>query len=91
MMKILPLLKSLGEWGEDQRNGHGTYTYVNKDTYEGEWSNNLRHGSGTYTYASSGAKYVGNWLNGRREGIGELLFSNCKYKGQFASDQVGHA
>lgn len=70
------------------RNGVGTYTYVNGDTYEGDWSNNLRHGQGTYTYADSGAKYVGGWVNGRREGIGELIFANYKYKGNFASDQV---
>ena len=38
------------------RNGVGTYTYTNGDTYEGEWSNNLRHGQGTYTYADSGVK-----------------------------------
>ena len=38
------------------RNGVGTYTYANGDTYEGEWSNNLRHGQGTYTYADSGVK-----------------------------------
>lgn len=78
----------LGGWSDDMRNGFGMYTYQNKDTYEGEWSNNVRHGTGTYTYAASGAKYAGNWLNGRREGIGELLFPNCKYRGQFASDQV---
>ena len=38
------------------RNGFGTYTYANGDTYEGEWSNKLRHGQGTYTYADSGVK-----------------------------------
>ena len=79
---------SIGEWNDDVRNGIGTYTYINGDTYEGEWSNNLRHGQGTYTYADSGAKYVGGWVNGRREGVGELIFANYKYKGNFAADQV---
>ena len=66
------------------------YTYINGDTYEGEWSNNLRHGQGTYTYAESGAKYVGGWVNGRREGVGELIFPNYKYKGNFSADQVSN-
>ena len=79
-----------GEWGDDVRNGFGTYTYINGDTYEGEWSNNLRHGQGTYTYAESGAKYVGGWVNGRREGVGELIFPNYKYKGNFSADQVSN-
>ena len=82
---------SKGEWQDDVRNGIGTYTYINGDTYEGEWSNNLRHGQGTYTFADSGAKYVGGWVNGRREGVGELIFANYKYKGNFSADQVLHA
>ena len=49
-------LSNKGEWADDVKNGFGTYTYANGDTYEGEWSNNLRHGQGTYTYADSGVK-----------------------------------
>ena len=77
-----------GEWGDDVRNGVGTYIYLNGDSYEGDWSNNLRHGQGAYTYAESGAKYVGGWVNGRREGVGELIFANYKFKGNFLADQV---
>lgn len=29
------------------------------------------------------------WTNGRKDGIGEFVFSNYSYKGSFASDQVG--
>ena len=77
-----------GEWLDDSRTGQGTYTYVNGDTYDGEWSNNLRHGHGAYTYVESGVKYVGNWVSGRREVIGELVFPNYNYKGNFSTDQV---
>ena len=31
---------------------------------------------------------MGGWVNGRREGVGELIFSNYKYKGNFSADQV---
>lgn len=35
------------------REGHGTYTYPNNDTYEGEWKNHQRQGKGVYTYAAT--------------------------------------
>ena len=80
----------IGDWDEDLKHGYGTYTYINGDTYEGEWNNNLRHGQGTYTYSSSGVKYVGAWVNGRREGVGEIVFPNYTYKGNFTADQVSY-
>ena len=46
-------VSSLGEWNENIREGHGTYTYPNNDTYEGEWKNHQRHGKGVYTYAAT--------------------------------------
>ena len=33
-------------------------------------------------------QYIGEWCNGRREGTGELIFQNYKYKGNFVDDQV---
>lgn len=32
----------LGSWVEDQRQGHGIYTYPNEDTYDGEWLQHQR-------------------------------------------------
>ena len=43
----------LGDWNENVREGHGTYTYPNNDTYEGEWKNRQRQGKGVYTYAAT--------------------------------------
>lgn len=80
----------IGDWDDDVKHGYGTYTYINGDTYEGEWNNNLRHGQGTYTYSSSGVKYVGSWVNGRREGVGEIVFPQYTYKGNFTADQVSY-
>ena len=92
----------IGQWHNDVRQGIGKYIYINGDTYEGEWDTNLRHGTGTYTYKQTGAQvilltyvinsisiqYVGQWVNGRREGTGELIFPGYKYKGNFLGDQV---
>lgn len=78
----------IGHWKDDVRSGQGTYTYSNGDIYDGNWSNNLRHGMGTYTYIASSVKYEGGWVNGKKEGTGELVFANYIYKGHFSGDQV---
>ena len=69
------------------RNGPGTYTYTNGDTYEGEWVDGMRHGQGSYTFKGTGAKYSGTWVNGRKEGGGELFLGNYTYQGSFTADQ----
>jgi len=46
---------------------------VGIDTYEGRFRKGLPEGVGTYTYAS-GAKYIGEWLGGKREGKGIYTF-----------------
>lgn len=35
-------LLTAGSWVEDLRQGHGVYTYPNRDTYDGEWLHHLR-------------------------------------------------
>ena len=45
-----------GEWENDERNGEGTYYYVNGDMYVGEWKDNCKHGKGVYTCASTKLK-----------------------------------
>ncbi|CAF3443636.1 unnamed protein product [Rotaria sp. Silwood1] len=72
-----------GDWNENVREGYGTYTYPNNDTYEGEWKNHQRHGKGTYTYAATKAQYIGTWINGKRQGPGELQFNRYRYVGKF--------
>merc|ERR1711990_1016591 len=70
-----------GQWTDDRKHGQGTYTYPNGDTYEGNWTHDLRNGTGTYTYASSGSRYIGQWVNGKADGPGELVHSNHRYQG----------
>lgn len=42
MCLCVSLMLTLGEWVEDQRHGHGVYSYVNGDTYTGDWFKNYR-------------------------------------------------
>ncbi|XP_070551298.1 radial spoke head 1 homolog [Ptychodera flava] len=75
-----------GNWAEDLRHGYGVYTYVNGDTYEGEWLGNHKHGQGVYTYKMTGTKYIGTYVNGKREGAGEVIHINHKYQGLMKAD-----
>ncbi|XP_060784752.1 radial spoke head 1 homolog isoform X2 [Neoarius graeffei] len=75
-----------GSWVEDQRQGHGIYTYPNEDTYDGEWLQHQRHGQGVYTYHETGSKYVGTWVMGKMESVGEIIHANYKYQGNFQNN-----
>lgn len=72
-------------------NGKGTATGT--DRYEGTFSKGLPNGVGTYTW-SDGGNYTGEWIEGRRHGIGiyvkrsngndsilDGLWQNDEYKG----------
>ncbi len=54
---------------------HGKGQAVGKDTYEGKFEYGLPNGKGTYTW-STGEIYKGEWVNGKREGIGEYFYTN---------------
>ena len=82
------ILRYEGGWVEDHRNGHGIYYYVNGDTYDGNWYEHKRHGQGVYTYHTSGTKCKGTWVQGKREGDGELIHSNHRYVGCFVSGNL---
>ena len=59
----LGLVEYYGQWHHGKRQGHGTYTFKNGDTYEGEWVSGLREGCGKYTKAN-GDSYTGVWKAG---------------------------
>ena len=65
------------------RNGQGTYTWANGDTYQGEWKNGKMDGQGTHTDAD-GANYQGEWKNDLKEGQGTYTWANGDtYQGQY--------
>ena len=84
--------KYVGEWKDGKRNGRGTYSLANGVTgQEGVWNNDNFVSSlpacggdefsrwtdcfGTQTW-SSGAKYVGEWKNGKFNGQGLYTYSD---------------
>ena len=47
--------------------------FKNGVVYKGEWKGNVRHGYGVQTWPD-GAKYEGNYVDGRKCGQGVLNF-----------------
>ena len=69
-------------YGKWERN----YIGDSKLIYEGEFKNGLFHGFGTIT--SPDSKYIGEYIDGRRNGKGTLvIFDTYKYVGEFKNNQ----
>ena len=44
--------------------------YASNSVYAGEWKDGLWHGYGTFTPTSDGQTYTGEWMKGKRDGLG---------------------
>lgn len=53
MLNLLLTTGLAGSWEQDQRDGQGTYTYPNGDTFRGGWSAGQKSGAGTYFFKDS--------------------------------------
>lgn len=49
-------------------------TYCCISQYEGEVHAGLRHGKGSYRSSSCPSSYVGQWINGKRQGWVNMAF-----------------
>ena len=56
--------------------------YTNGDVYEGQYFEDYRHGTGLMKYASK-TSYYGDWVMGKKQGIGQMRWQHQMYKGQF--------
>ena len=64
--------------------GRGRMVYANKSVYDGEWKDGLWHGDGTLSTGSGGEAYDGEWIKGKRDGLGHQSDSNGnKYIGEW--------
>ena len=67
--------------------GLGRMKYVNNIVYDGEWEDGLWHGHGTFTPASDCETYKGEWMKGKRNGLGDQLDSEGnQYIGEWTDD-----
>ena len=75
-----------------KRNPDYPDVYYNQNKYEGEIEDGKPHGDGTWTMGNS-AVYVGQWVNGCREGLGTFTWSKFgpgsgkSYEGEHKDDR----
>ena len=63
-----------GNYKDDKKDGYGTGTYDNGDTWSGQWKDDKKNGEGTLLY-TNGKKFEGKWENDILvSGKGYLLF-----------------
>jgi hypothetical protein len=74
---------------ESVREGFGVEHFQNDDVYEGQYQSSNRTGIGRYLYSSSNFSYVGEFLNGQRQGFGNLKGAQLSYIGEFR-DNMRH-
>ena len=78
-----------------KREKYGIMEYNDGSKYEGEWKNDKQYGKGTFTanIANNNLylilhKYVGDFINDKREGNGIALYSNGnKYEGEWKNNK----
>ena len=73
-------------------NCFGTFKNQNGDLYVGDFKKGQYHGNGTYTFSPkgnfSGQVYTGEWLYGKRNGMGINVWGNGeKYIGEWKNDK----
>lgn len=64
-----------GHFENGLRCGKGTMHYPTGNVYEGEWHNDKRHGKGKFLWKESGSYYIGDFVEGRMEGNGEIVYA----------------
>ena len=61
--------------------------YADHTVYKGEWEDGLWHGDGKLRTGSGGEMYEGQWIQGKRDGLGEQLDSEGnQYVGDWMDD-----
>jgi|GEM_PF-5985947 len=76
-----------GELKDGQPHGQGVADYKNGNNYEGAFENGLYHGKGTMMFKAESATYTGSYLQGKREGYGEIYEKGGTYKGEWKDDK----
>lgn len=78
-----------GEWRENMAHGKGRYRRPNGVEYNGDWLADLQHGIGVEIDPTSGTRYEGSFLHGKKQGQGVATFSNGhRYTGEFQDNMM---
>ena len=77
----------IGQWKNDKFSGWGRESRTNGDVYEGRYENGLLNGKGIFLN-NKNHKYVGDFMNTKRWGKGDLTTDKIHYEGDFYNNQI---
>ena len=79
-----------GTWKEDKFTGWGRESKPNGEVLEGKFIDGKVEGKGILR-DSKGSSYIGDFVDSKKEGFGELDTKKANYKGEFKNDKFnGH-
>lgn len=68
--------------------GKALATFPNGDTFSGEYKGFKREGKGEYSFKKAKAKYVGDYVEGKKAGSGVMTYPDgSKYTGQWSDNE----
>ena len=82
-----PYYVLMGMWKNDKFSGWGRESRSNGDVFEGRYENGLLNGKGIFLNENK-CKYVGDFINTRRWGKGDLTTDRVHYEGDFYNDKI---
>ena len=68
--------------------GKGTYTNTMGAIYEGDWRYDMQHGNGTEKWTGSNSIFVGEFVDGLRNGHGTWIHKNKRYEGNWKNNMM---
>ena len=76
-----------GIWKNDKLNGWGRQSRCNGDVLEGRFENGLLNGKGFFLDKHKN-KYIGEFIDMKKWGIGKLITNKINYEGEFVNDKI---
>ena len=86
-ISITPFYVRKGIWRNGEFTGWGRESRRNKDVLEGKFINGKVNGKG-FIKNSRGNLYVGDFIDSKRDGYGELYTNKIHYIGEFKDDKL---
>ena len=82
-----PYYVLMGTWKNDQFSGWGRESRINGDVFEGRYENGVLNGKGIFLNEKK-CKYVGDFVNTKRHGHGQLSTDKILYEGDFVNNKL---
>ena len=77
-----------GSWKDSKMNGYGSYKWVNGDVFTGNYLNDLKEGEGIYYFKCKNSFLKGIWVNGKKNGLFQLIEGKSISKLEYIDDKL---